>query len=95
MESGFTSFYLGHPITWNDETRTWHYDDTGENTDTAPKRACVKCRKTPALNGHDPCIANLTGVTNACCGHGVERGYIQFDDGRVFRFGNLKQDLDY
>lgn len=44
---------------------------------------------------HPELRTRLTGVSNACCGHGVERGYIQFEDGRVFRFGNLKQDLDY
>jgi len=37
----------------------------------------------PDENKHDPCIKNLPGVMNACCGHGVEDGYIQFEDGRV------------
>jgi hypothetical protein len=37
--------------------------------------------------GHALCIANLPGVKNACCGHGLEanRAYIVFDDGNEVR----------
>lgn len=35
-------------------------------------------------NGHDPCIANLPGITDACCGHGKE-GYLGFENGIVIR----------
>lgn len=30
--------------------------------------ACPHCGQ--ARMGHDPCISNLPGVVNACCGHG-------------------------
>lgn len=47
---------------------------------------CGKCgAEGPTPDGHDPCIANLPGVQHACCGHGIELGYVMFDDGRVIR----------
>lgn len=39
----------------------------------------------PTDEGHDFCVTNLGGVVNACCGHGVEEGYIQFDNGVIVR----------
>jgi hypothetical protein len=48
-----------------------------------PCKACGAER--PTENGHDPCIANLPGVQNACCGHGVGLAYAHFTDGRVIR----------
>jgi hypothetical protein len=45
---------------------------------------CPACKMVRPPSGHDPCIADLPGVQNACCGHGGE-GYIQFTDGRIVR----------
>jgi len=44
-------------------------------------RYCLKCKEKPNEEGHDVCIANLPGVFSACCGHGIEEGYIVFDNG--------------
>jgi len=52
------------------------------------KWPCPRCGKKPTKDGHDPCIANLPGVVAACCGHGVETGYVMFEDGRTIR-GNF------
>jgi hypothetical protein len=49
------------------------------------KGRCRKCDKPRTGDGHDPCIANLPGVQNACCGHGREQGYIMFDNGLIIR----------
>ena len=65
--------------------KTWRYDDTDEPLETACARKCPKCKKYPTKDDHDPCMANLPGVTYACCGHGVEEGYIQFENGIVVR----------
>lgn len=46
---------------------------------------CPKCGELPTPEGHDPCIKNLPGVVFACCGHGVDRGYVYFADGAVIR----------
>lgn len=53
------------------------------------KLKCPKCGKCVTKDGHDPCIANLPGVENACCGHGIKEGYIAFKNGPVIR-GNFK-----
>jgi hypothetical protein len=76
-----TSFKNGHKIYYKDDE--WKYSDNDESISI--KRSCVSCGKYETSEGHDACIANLPGVRNACCGHGVEKGYIQFEDGRVLR----------
>lgn len=39
----------------------------------------------------DPCLGKLPGVKNACCGHGLVDGYIQFENGKVVRLKKLKK----
>lgn len=52
---------------------------------------CSVCKKYTTKDGHDPCIPNLPGVKNACCGHGEpDRGYIQFENGLCIYF-----DMEY
>ena len=48
-------------------------------------RPCAKCGEYPNERGDDHCIANLGNVINACCGHGRNKGYIQFDNGITIR----------
>ena len=48
-------------------------------------RPCAKCGRYPNERGDDFCIANLGKVMNACCGHGKNEGYIQFDNGITIR----------
>ncbi len=63
------------------------YCDNREEVPPGPsKRPCPKCDRLPTPAGHDPCIADLPGVISACCGHGVEDGYIMFADRRIIRF---------
>jgi hypothetical protein len=81
-----TTLYNGHKIYWNAAKREWYYEDGQKITEY---RKCPKCHKMP-VDGQDACIANLPGVLNACCGHGVEDGYIQFTDNTVIRFKLLK-----
>ncbi len=78
-----TSYHNGNKIHWNDSTKKWYYTD-GKNIDKY--RKCPKCSELPTKKGHDACLANLPDVKNACCGHGVEDGYIQFKDGTYIRF---------
>jgi hypothetical protein len=49
---------------------------------TLPCENCGLCRTSEK---HDPCIANLPGVLNACCGHGYRDGYVHFENGMVLR----------
>ena len=53
-----------------------------------PKRPCKKCGLKPIElksdmgDNVDACLGVLKGVKSACCGHGVEDGYIIYEDGR-------------
>lgn len=66
-----TSFSRGHAIYYNG--KKWLYED--DNSTMENERPCKRCGKIP-VNGQDFCIANLSGVKAACCGHGVESQYI-------------------
>lgn len=82
-----TSYLLGNKIRWCDASKTW-LDENGEEPNRA-ELVCPKCQKKQTKDGHDPCIANLPGVKFACCGHGVDDGYIWFEDG-TFITGKIK-----
>jgi len=44
------------------------------------KEFCNHCQMKRTENGHDPCIGELSGVMNACCGHGeTDMAYVQFN----------------
>lgn len=85
-----TSYNNGNKIFWHDSTYQWYYED---KQSIKKLRKCPKCNKLPDKNGNDACLGNLTGVKNACCGHGVEDGYIQFLNGTTIRFKLTKIDL--
>jgi len=67
-----TSHHRGHPTVYLDQ---WRYADTGELVE-GNERPCVRCGEMPTEEGHDACLGTLDGVKSACCGHGVEAGYI-------------------
>lgn len=73
----------GHPMRFDGSTQEWRYKDTGEAVkDRWRERPCGRCGEATD-DGHDPCIAKLPGVKNACCGHGdTAEAYAQFEDGR-------------
>lgn len=48
-------------------------------------RPCAKCLEYPNERGDDFCIQNLGRVWNACCGHGNQKGYVQFENGITIR----------
>lgn len=94
------SYTLGNPVNtvemWDVATRRptsgWVWSDDGSPTWFCwnrkmnwQGRRCPKCRLSATPEGHDPCIANLPGVDYACCGHGVEKGYVKFSNGLVLR----------
>jgi hypothetical protein len=58
------------------------------------KGLCKLCKEPRTERRHDPCIANLPGVLYACCGHGIEDGYIKFEDGRTLNFTPIEMELD-
>jgi len=74
-----TAYQRGHLITyWKGK---WVYAD--DKTPANKERPCKFCGEMPTKKGYDPCLGYIPGVKSACCGHGVDEGFIMYDDGRV------------
>ena len=69
-----TSYERGHPIYWNEEEGLWFYTDN--NKPVNDKRKCKHCGKPATKEGYDACLGFIEGASSACCGHGVEEGYV-------------------
>lgn len=75
-----TAFDRGHRITWDASTGVWRFDDGALAPGSGGvERSCIRCGLTAAPGGPDPCLGMIEGVTAACCGHGVARGYVITD----------------
>jgi len=61
----------------------WRYPDTLEIS-YKNYRPCSKCGRLPTPEGYDGCLGYIPGVREACCGHGVESGYISFINRKSF-----------
>jgi hypothetical protein len=53
-------------------------------------RRCARCGGYATRKGHDPCLADLPGVINACCGHGWWHPYATLRNGFCLRGRRLK-----
>jgi hypothetical protein len=84
-----TSYKRGHGYYYDGEDIEFYIDN---KEDTSTERPCVRCGKMPTKEGHDACLGNLPGVIAACCGHGVDEGYIAFKNGITIR-GNFNIDI--
>lgn len=60
----------------------WRYTDNDALYAEEGDRPCTYCRQMPTPEGYDFCLAEFAkvcpDVTWACCGHGVEEGYIRW-----------------
>ena len=81
----YTIFYeMGRKcIRYTDSEIYW--EDNGQPYSRNNRRRCKACGLSRKKSGHDPCIENLPGVKFACCGHGIEPGYIYFENGTIVR----------
>ncbi|KKN88350.1 hypothetical protein LCGC14_0249130 [marine sediment metagenome] len=52
----------------------WLYEDTREVVNN--RRICKRCGRRPTTEGYDPCLGKLRGVSSACCGHGIQEGFV-------------------
>ncbi len=82
------SHFRGHPIIQVDGV--WVYEDTLTKSGfDGVVRPCKRCNETFQGSNHgksDPCLGDLPGVDNACCGHGAtEDAYIRFTNGVVVK----------
>jgi len=55
----------------------WQYADGFPGDDDRP---CVRCGKLPTKEGYDACLGYIEGAISACCGHGVSKPYIIYED---------------
>lgn len=81
-----TAHNRGHKVYYDFEKEKWLYGD--DNSDGEIERPCIRCGNCATKEGHDYCLKDLSTckyINNACCGHGVDAGYIQLKDGRMFR----------
>lgn len=91
MKVEITAHCKGHKITCTERDESgvysvWRYAESGKRFSTEDSLACVKCGKVSKGHEPDPCMGNLPGVENACCGHGIENdAYISFDNGITVR----------
>lgn len=75
--------HRGHKVIFDNQ---WVYEDSGESI-KGNDRECIRCGRMPTETGADACLAKLEScehIVAACCGHGVQKGYIMLDDGRIF-----------
>jgi hypothetical protein len=61
----------GHEIIYTDK---WRYAD--DNSIYDDSRPCIRCGMFPTKDGYDACLGEVPGATSACCGHGMEKGFI-------------------
>ena len=54
----------------------WVFGDTRRPVD--PSRPCRRCGRKPTAEGYDHCLGHVAGASSACCGHGVETGFVNF-----------------
>jgi len=33
----------------------------------------------PTKDGYDYCLGHIDNITSACCGHGINKGYINYE----------------
>ena len=68
------TYIRGHLAYWINEKNGWCYADNGKRINDY--RSCAQCGEPPTIEGYDACLGFIDGVEHACCGHGVEDGYI-------------------
>jgi hypothetical protein len=62
----------GHQIHF--DGNVWRYSDTGAIC--THDRPCKRCGRPPTAEGYDACLGHIESAAAACCGHGIESGYL-------------------
>ena len=100
-EADAFGYFFGNDYLWYDDERCYKLGDGRVEAEfdedmnvVAQYNHTIKCPECGAEEEtmfvqEDPCLGVLPGVEAACCGHGVEEGYIKFVNGTVIR-GNFK-----
>lgn len=75
-----TSYNRGNSIKYINEK--WVYANDGTPIEEE-ERPCPKCGRMPTAEGYDACLGRVENCVSACCGHGVESGYIVRENGGI------------
>lgn len=76
-----TSHCRGHVIFYDKEKGKWLYKE-GRTPVNAVCWPCIRCGRLPTPEGYDACLGHIEGAVSACCGHGVEKGYVIYKSGK-------------
>lgn len=77
--------HRGHLMYFDLASDAWKYADD-DTLVRGQERPCGHCEESTTPKGHDPCISDLPGVMNACCGHGrPQEAYVQFSNWKCIR----------
>lgn len=76
------TYEYGHEVFYDGSYQA-HYADTGNLVSAEPSRPCPRCGHCRLPGGEDACLGHMPGVTGACCGHGVQEGYVLYEDGTL------------
>ena len=75
-----TVYMRGHLCYYDKDGKLRYADDDTLFDDSRP---CPKCHLKPTMFGYDACLGEIQGAISVCCGHGVEDGYIIWDNKSV------------
>jgi len=93
MKLGGYSHCHGYETRFDEDSEEWVYAD--DLSSISNERPCQRCGMLSTIDGHDACLANLPGVINACCGHGVldkdNYPYVMFVDKTTLRGEEAKK----
>ncbi|APM39418.1 hypothetical protein [Clostridium kluyveri] len=70
-----TAYSRGNLIKYVDNS--WVYEDGVPIS--KEERPCIRCGSMPTREGYDACLGHIEGAISACCGHGVEEGYVKYE----------------
>jgi len=67
-----SSYSRGHLCEYLDNKWIYFEDKVPIGEEVRP---CRRCGKMPTPEGYDACLGHISGITSACCGHGVGEGF--------------------
>ena len=83
-----TGYIRGNKVYYDENEKKWEYYDEKLRNSNNIVEICPNCHQPHLPDDCDFCLRELMCcefIESACCGHNVEKGYIQLKDGRVFR----------
>jgi len=69
---------------YSHDDKTYYHPETGVliKKEDLEKLPCSRCGELPTVEGYDACLGSIKGAEGACCGHGINNGYVTFRTSR-------------